>query len=215
MPRRLASAIVIFCATGCPPAETPAPKQAPPVAGEESAVTKQEAPPSEPPENAMGRVLAEAPLPLLAILGAEPAVAESHLGPPLGKGVTKKSCVRFLPERVFFTCAQAWQRYSDPTGNFTAIEVRYEDGRAGSIAFEGLKGDGEVEPRAALAKVGLELPGEPQVDNPAADVTRWSWFNAAARLRVHERQYRVEVSTVRGTWATAKVDVILNEPLTE
>lgn len=223
---RLSCALLLACvaiACGCPtdigdaaprsaPSGPAAPAPAPPVApnpGEASPAAP------APASAALGRVLPDAPLPIASILGAEPQVAETHLGEPLSKGGTKKTCVRFVPDRVFFECAAAWQRYADRTGMFGAIEVRYEDGRAASIAIEQLPGEGAFDPRGALRKVGLELPGEPQVSEPAPDVTLWSWFNAAARLLVHEQQYRVEVSSVRGLWQSAKVDVILNHPLSD
>jgi hypothetical protein len=209
--------LVLACA--CPTeggsaARTPAPLPAPAPAPAASPAEPAAAPVRE-PDAPLGRVRPDAPLPIASILGAEPQLAQTHLGDPVSKGGTKKTCVRFVPDRVFFECAFAWQRYADRTGMFGAIEVRYEDGRAASIAFEQLPGEGEFDPRGALVKVGLDLPGEPQVSQPAPNVELWSWFNAAARLRVHDRQYRVEVSAVDGEWAKAKVDIILNHPLTD
>ena len=46
-------------------------------------------------------------------------------------------------------------------------------------------------------------------------MTVWSWFNNAARLVVHDKQYRVEVSSVGGTWDSSKVEFFLNHPLTD
>lgn len=165
----------------------------------------------------LGKVLDGAPLPLVKILGQSPQVAEQHLGPPLpdSKGGVRDSCVRYLPERTWFRCKFAWQRYSDETGTFAAIHVTYEDGKVSGIAFEKIPGTGEFDPRQALRKVGLELPGEPKVENPEKDVTTWSWWNTTARLLVYERQYRVRVSTVKGSWETAKVEIILNDALSE
>jgi hypothetical protein len=216
MPRLALTLAGLAIACGCP---TEGPQQTPPPGSPAPAPVGAPAEPASGPagqaDAPRGRIRPDAPLPLASILGAEPQVAESHLGEPLSKGGAKKTCVRFVPERVFFECASAWQRYADRTGMFGAIEVRYEDGRATSIAFEQLPGEGAFDPRGALTKVGLELPGEPKVSEPAPNVTLWSWFNAAARLVVHDRQYRVEVSAVDGEWGKAKVDVICNHPLTE
>jgi hypothetical protein len=171
-------------------------------------------PPATPAAD-LGAVLDGAPLPFAEILGAAPPVAESYLGPSQGKGGIRKSCVRFVPERTFFSCGYAWQRYADKTGTFGIIEVLYEDGHAASIIFEGVPDGGEFSPDEALRRVGLRLPGPPTEADPAEGVKRWSWFNSAARLLIGGRQYRVEVSNIGGEWAKTRVDVILNDPLTE
>lgn len=226
IPSRIGGVLLSFAlllASACP-TEAPSPQAsapAPAVASPAPASAATPGPNAAPAESdadrgmPLGRILPDAPLPLAAMLGAEPQVVESNLGEPLTKGGTKKTCVRFVPDRVFFECAAAWQRYADRSGTFGAIGVRYEDGRAASIAFEELPGEGPFDPRVALREVGLELPGEPNQSEPAPGVTLWSWFNSAARLLVHDRQYRVEVSSVGGEWAKAKVEVILNHPLTE
>lgn len=165
----------------------------------------------------LGKVLDDAPLPLVKILGQTPQEAEQHLGPPLpdSKGGMRDSCVRYLPERTWFHCKFAWQRYSDRTGTFGAIHVTYEDGKVSGLSFEKIPGEGPFDPRQALRKVGLELPGEPKPENPEKGVTTWSWWNTAARLLIYERQYRVRVSAVNGTWESAKVEIILNDALSE
>lgn len=165
----------------------------------------------------LGKVLDTAPLPLVKMLGQSPPEAESHLGPPLpdSKGGMKNTCVRYLPEKTWFRCKHAWQRYSDKTKTFEVVHVIYEDGKVSAIAFEGIPGKGEFDPRQALRIVGLELPGEPKQESPQADVTVWSWWNSSARLLVHDRQYRARVSTVGGKWETAKVEIMLNDVLTE
>lgn len=165
----------------------------------------------------LGKVLDDAPLPLVKILGQSPQEAEKHLGPPLAdsKGGMRDSCVRYLPERTWFRCKFAWQRYSDRTGTFGAIHVTYEDGKVSGLSFEKIPGEGPFDPRQALREVGLELPGEPKPENPEKGVTTWSWWNTAARLLVYERQYRVRVSAVNGTWESAKVEIILNDALSE
>jgi hypothetical protein len=154
---------------------------------------------------------------LVSLLGQTPQQAEQHLGPPLpdSKGGMRESCVRHLPKRTWFRCKQAWQRYSDKTGTFGEIRVTYEDGKVAGVSFDRLPGEGPFDPKQALRKVGLELPGEPSVESPQDGVTTWSWWNAAARLVVYDRQYRVLVSAVDGTWERAKVDVILNDALSE
>lgn len=163
----------------------------------------------------LGKVLDGAPLPLVGLLGQAPADAEKHLGPPRpdSKGGMRETCVRYLPERTWFRCKFAWQRYTDRTGTFGTIHVTYEDGKVSGVAFEGIPGEGPFDPRAALRVVGLELPSEPKVESPEASVTTWSWWNDAARLVVYGRQYRVRVSSVNGTWASGKVEIILNDAL--
>jgi hypothetical protein len=164
----------------------------------------------------MGRIGA-GPLPLVEMLGAAPPDVEANLGEPFAKGMMRDTCVRFLPERTWFRCSYGWQRYRDETGTFTAVQVAYEDGAATAIALEGVpapEGAESFDPRLALVAVGIELPGEPDASSPAEDTQLWSWFNSAARLRIHGRQYRVEVSSVGGRWETSKVEVMLNDELT-
>ncbi|MCR9159831.1 MAG: hypothetical protein ACE37F_05740 [Nannocystaceae bacterium] len=67
---------------------------------------------------------------------------------------------------------------------------------------------------AALAHVGVTLVGEPKTSNPEENVALWTWFNSAARLLVHDKQYRVEVAAVDGKWESSKVEFFLNHPLT-
>jgi hypothetical protein len=166
-------------------------------------------------EEPLGSVLREAPLPIEQIIGFPAAQAESFLGAPTGKGGTRKSCVRHVPHRTWFHCEHAWQRYADKTGRFAAVSLEFEDGVVAAMAWEAVPGSGTFDPRVAARTVGLELPGEPSVHTPAADVTVWSYFNNATRLRIHGREYRVEVSTRLGAWEHSKVELILNDPLSE
>lgn len=149
------------------------------------------------------------------MLGKSPAEIQPRLGDPTGKGIARESCVRFLPERTWFECKYAMQRYVDPTSTYDAITVTYEDGVSTGLAFEGIPGEGDFDPKAALAHVGVTLVGEPKESTPADNVTLWSWFNNAARLVVHDQQYRVEVSSVGGTWESSKIEFFLNHPLTD
>lgn len=149
------------------------------------------------------------------MLGKTPADIQPRLGDPTGKGIARNSCVRFLPERTWFECKYAMQRYVDPTATYKAITVTYEDGVATGLAFEGVPGEGDFDAKAALAHVGVTLVGEPKESAPAENVALWSWFNNAARLVVHDKQYRVEVSSVGGTWDSSKVEFFLNHPLTD
>ena len=157
---------------------------------------------------------ADVKFPLATMLGKKPAEIQPHLGDPTGKGISRKSCVRFLPERTWFECDYAMQRYVDPTSTYAAITITYEDGVSTGIAFEGVPGEGEFDPNAALAHVGVELVGQPKESNPSENVKLWSWFNSAARMLVHGKQYRAEVSSVGGTWDTSRVEFFLNHPLT-
>ena len=119
------------------------------------------------------------------------------------------------PEKTWFKCKHTWQRYADKTGTAEAIEVTYEDGKAVSIAFVQLAGEGPFNPVQALKMIGVELPDPPKLSRPEANVKLWSWWNSAARLVIGGRQYRVEVSIVDDAWANSKVDIILNDTLNE
>lgn len=195
-----------------PAAATPTPAAKPAKAPEAKAV-----PDRHEDGKPLGKILASAPLPIAKILGQSPPDAETQLGPhmPDSKGGRREACVRYLPERTWFSCKFAWQRYSDATNTFGVVHLTYEDGKASGLAFENIPGEGDFDPRAALKVVGLELPGEPLVENPQPEVTIYNWWNARARLVIHERQYRVRVSTVSGKWDTAKVEIILNDPLSD
>lgn len=203
----------IVCALGVlacsqPAADKPAPAKAEP--------GKQEAAPRPEPSTTPATVREDVPLPLPSLLGQSVQVVQSRLGEPPGKGMARTSCVRFVPERVWFRCQYATQRYADPTGTFAGVAVEYEDGVATSLGFEGWKkGAGPVDPAPLLAAIGLELPEPPKVDMPADDVRRWAWFNDRARLKLGGLQYRVEMTVVGDDWARSKISVILNEPLTE
>jgi hypothetical protein len=160
-----------------------------------------------------GRVL-DGPLPIADMLGHTPAEVEAKLGDTLGKGSSRTSCVRYVPDRTWFKCAHARQRYADPNGKFTAIGMEFEDGKASAIAFDGfVAAEGAFTPEAALAIVGLELPGEPKVDEPEPGTKVWSWWNSSARLLVNGRQHRVQVSSVGDDWTRTKVEIVLNDPL--
>jgi hypothetical protein len=158
----------------------------------------------------------DGPMPIASLLGKPPTEVQPLLSEPLGKGMVRKSCVRFLPERTWFSCEFATQRYGDRSGAYGAIAVEYSDGVSTAIAFEAPKNaTGPFDARAALAYVGLELPGEPKVENPDADAVVYAWFNGSARLLIGGRQYRVVVSSVGADWARTKIEVILNDPLNE
>ncbi len=152
-------------------------------------------------------------LPLSSLLGQVPQDVEAMLGDPPGKGFTKDSCVRFAPKRIFFGCKFVSQTYADKTGTFGSVTVDYEDGLSARVAFTGLPGEGALTWQEALALVGLEIPRAPATRSPADGVTLWSWYNGAARLFIGGQQYRVEASVVGDDRSRAKVDVILNHPL--
>lgn len=152
-------------------------------------------------------------LPLGDMLGAAPQVVEGHLGPPKAKGGRRESCVRFVPDRVWFSCESVWQRYEDKNGTLSGVRVFYEDGVATAIGLESIPGQGPFDPRKALEIAGVHLPGEPTLQTPEASVRIWSWFNNQARLKVKGREYKVEVSVIGDDWHSAKVEVILNDRL--
>ncbi len=222
--------------TACPSPEQPAPQASPtptPASASASAkptpvepatppapsepATPPQAPvvPPPPPAGALATVTEAAPFPLPQMLGKAPTEIQPRLGEPTGKGMSRTSCLRYLPERTWFDCKYAWQRYEDPSGTYAAVAVGYEDGKSVSMSFEAIPGEGEFEPKAALAQLGVTLPGEPAITEPKEGVKVWSWFNSNARLLIHDQQYRVEVSAVDGKWEHSKVELLLNHPLSE
>lgn len=166
-------------------------------------------------EKKMGRVLPDAPIPLGEVLGKSPDDAEKVLGEPIETGSSRISCVRFLPDRIFFSCQQEARTYADHSGKVEGIKVEYEDGKAASVALTGLVGEGDFSPEQALTVAGLELPGEYRTIQPKPEVKVWDYWNGEARLLIDDKQYRVQVSTVNGEWPRSKVEVMINHPLTE
>ncbi len=152
-------------------------------------------------------------LPLTSLRRHAPQDVEAMLGDPPGKGFAKGSCVRFAPKRIFFECKFVSQTYADKTGTYGSVTVDYEDGLSSRVAFTGLPGAGPLTWEEALELVGLEIPRPPATRSPADGVTLWSWYNGAARLIIDGKQYRVEASVVGDDRTRAKVDVILNHPL--
>ncbi len=167
------------------------------------------------PAPTLAQVREDMPLALTKMLGRPVAEVQAQLGEALGKGMARESCVRFVPERVFFTCKYAQQSYADTTGNFAAIRVGYEDGVATEIAYDGWKGGtGVFTPEAVLAGIGLRLPEAGTPSSPADGVKLWSWFNSQARLKIDGKQHRVEVSITDDDWARSRVEVLQNDALT-
>lgn len=203
---RSLQAILLTLALGCG-AEAPA--------RDDAKKTPAPAPPTKGGEG-LATVRNDVPLPLTSFLGTPAKSAEALLLEPVEKGLTLGSCVRFVPDRVFFACQRARQRYGDKTGTFKAIRLEVEDGVVASIGYEGLlNGSGPVSPEPVLTAIGLSLAEAPKIDSPAKDVRRWSWFNNSARLRIDGKEYRVEFSVVKDDWSRSRLDVILNQPLTE
>ena len=167
------------------------------------------------PDQPMGKVADAAPIPIGALVGKSPEEVEKTLGEATEKTSSRISCVRFLPDRVFFSCEQELRRYEDKTGTATGIAVDYEDGVAASIALTGLVGEGDFSADAALALVGLELPGTARTANPKENVTVWDYWNGEARLVFGGKQYRVQVSAIDDEWQRSKVEILVNHPLTD
>ena len=224
---RVPLACVALLLTACPsdgaskkpPAEKPEAKADTKTATKTEPVAKPAGKPvarpsAKPDDGPTATVTEVTKFPLAQMLGKAPTEIQPRLGDATGKGLSRKSCLRFLPGRTWFECAYSFQRYVDPTSTYDAISVSYEDGVSTGLTFEGIPGEGAFDPKAALAHVGVTLVGEPKLSKPEENVELWSWFNAAARLRVHGRQYRVEVSSIEGKWETSKVEFILNDPLT-
>jgi hypothetical protein len=210
LPSALALGLAVMSAAcGDPGPSTPAKPASPPAAPVAAPA------PAPAPTATLAQLRDDVPLALTRLLGRPVAEVQAQLGDPLGKGMVRDSCVRYVPERVFFTCQYAQQRYADTTGNFEAVRVGYEDGVATEVAYDGWKhGSGAFTPEALLAGVGLVLPEAGTQTSPADGVKLWSWFNSQARLKIAERQHRVEVSITRDDWALSRVEVLLNDPLT-
>lgn len=166
----------------------------------------------------LGRVVATESIDLRKLANKTPAEVDAVLDAPTETGSDRISCVRFVPERVFFACEQQIRLYGHR--DFESIRVEFEDGRAATVALNGLPGVGDFDPKAALALVGLELPNEPVHDNPgfvagqAGDVVdRWEWGNARARLLIDGLEHRVRLTVINGEWRRAKLELINNNPL--
>jgi hypothetical protein len=170
---------------------------------------------------ALGQVKATPLINLNALVNKTPEQVEAVLGPPKDTGTDRISCVRFVPERVFFACEQEIRVYEHK--QFEQIRVEFEDGYAATVAISGLPGEGAFDPIAALASVGVTVPGEPSHDNPAvaiggdpADmVDRWEWGNSSARLRIDGLEHRIQLSVVNQEWRRSKLELINNHPLTD
>ena len=221
-PSRLRGVIWLLI-TACGGAPNQAPSSGkPPEKAPEAPATATPADPVKAPTNAptnapekLAETRDDVPLPLTKLLGQPVADVQAQLGEHTGKGMAKKSCVRFVPERKFFGCEYALQRYVDKTGNFTSIQVAYEDGVATAIAYDGWKhATGPFDAQALLSAIGLTLPEPGELTTPQPNVKLWRWFNQRARLRIHGKQHRVEVSVINDDWARSRVEVILNDPLT-
>ncbi len=189
----------------------PSTRHAAPVAADAAAP----APAPAKPTPTLATLRDDVPLPLTRLLGRPVAEVQAELGEHTGKGMQRKSCVRFLPERTFFTCDYATQTYADKTGNFATISVGYEDGVATEVGYTGWKhGGGEFKPEALLAAIGLTVPEPGTPSTPAEKVRLWTWFNSQARLLIAGQQHRVEVSIVEDDWARSRVEVLQNHTLT-
>lgn len=216
-PRRihLAWGLALVCACGGAPTTQAAPTKVEPAKAEAVKPAPGEPAKAAPAAAPLAAVRDDVPLPLAKLLGRPPQEVQAELGQHLTKGMARDTCVRFVPERTFFRCKFALQRYADRTDNFASVQVTYEDGVATGVAYQGWKkGAGPFTPEALLAAVGLTLPEPGKESSPAEGVKLWSWFNNRARLKIGERQYRVEVSARGDDWASSRVEVVLNDPLT-
>jgi hypothetical protein len=169
----------------------------------------------------LGQLSASEHIDLRQIVNKTAEEVDAVLGEPTATGSDRVSCVRFVPERVFFACEQDIRVYAHP--KFESIRVEFEDKHAAIVALAGLPGEGSFDPKLALAAVGLELPGEPRHDNPPLDgfggggsgdvVDRWEWGNSRARLLIDGLEHRVRLTVVNGEWGRAKLELINNNPL--
>lgn len=169
----------------------------------------------------LGRLVGSEHIDLRQIVNKTIDEVDAVLGKPTDTGSDRVSCVRFVPERVFFACTQDIRVYAHP--KLESLRVEFEDGRAAIVSLAGLPGAGSFDPKLALATVGLELPGEPHHDNPPLDslgggasgdvVDRWEWGNSRARLLIDGLEHRVRLTVVNGEWGRAKLELINNSPL--
>lgn len=148
---------------------------------------------------------------LEALLGGTPTAVDAQLGSARESTQRTSSCVRFVPERVFFECAHDFRLYDHP--RLDSVRVDFQDGVVGELSLSGLPGDGAVGPEAALALVGLSLPGVPRYGTPEPETEVWSWGNDGARLLVGGRQFRVRLSVIGQDWARSKLEFLDNSPL--
>ena len=189
---RVPLACVALLLTACPsdgssekpPAAKPAPTAEAKPAADTKPLVKPDTDPvakplPKPDDGPTATVTEDSKFPLPQMLGKAPAEIQPRLGDPTGKGMSRKSCLRFLPKRTWFECAYSFQRYVDPTSTYDAISVTYEDGISTGLAFEAIPGEGPFDPKAALAQLGVTLVGEPKLSKPEENVELWSWFNGA------------------------------------
>lgn len=170
----------------------------------------------------LGSVTKTEVIDLNAIVNKTPEEVEALLGANEGAGSDRISCVRFVPERVFFACKQELRVYKHP--EFEEIRVDFEDGLAAQVALIGLPGSGEFEPKAALGLVGVSVPGEARERSEAVSTNDgsaggnariWEWGNSSARLILGGQQQRVRLSIVEDDWARTKLELINNHPLND
>lgn len=179
-----------------------------------------DAPDAAAAEVEMGTIRPTDAIDLGALVNRSPDQVEAVLGPPAETGSDRISCVRFVPERVFFACEQEIRTYEHP--GFERVRIDFEDGKAAQVSIIGVPGSGAFDPVAALASVGVSLPDEPRTNtetltpvdgSPGGTATIWDWGNSSARLLVDGLQHRVRVSVVDGDWARSKIEIINNNPL--
>jgi hypothetical protein len=185
------------------------------VAGQAAPAASEKAAPAAKKVETLAQVREDVPLALPRLLGRTQAEFEAEFGAPTGKGMDRKSCARFVPERVFFACKYSLRAYNDRTGTFEELLVAYEDGVVTELTFDGLKsGSGPFDPQVLLGAIGLTLPEPGKQSTPASEVRLWSWFNSLARLRIAGKEYRVEVSVVAQDWSRARLTIYENDRLT-
>jgi hypothetical protein len=176
--------------------------------------------PAELPDGTkLGQLRTSEHIDLTLLVNKTPAEVDAVLGAPKDTGSDRVSCVRFVPQRVFFACTQEIRVYQHPP--FEQIRIEFEDGRSTNVGIAGLPGEGAFNLDAALASLGVVLPETPSHDNPGlalggdpSDVVdRWEWPNDRARLRVDGLEQRVRVSVVNSDYRRAKLEIINNNPL--
>ncbi|GEM_PF-2318143 len=184
-------------------------------AGENGSTQAAPTPASEP----TAQLLSNEIIDLSAVLTASPEEAEKLLGAAKEADTHESSCVRFLPERVFFKCEHDMRMYEHPKLGYLTID--YQDGAAAELAFVGPVSEVEFSLDAAMGFLGLVLPGEPRHSNPGANtgkrgdiVDLWDWGNSGARLAIDGHQFRVRISSLNLSWEGTKIEIIDNSPLT-
>jgi hypothetical protein len=165
------------------------------------------------PGKPLGKFVEGSKYPWKDVLFQSPEAVDAKLGTPTKTARVYETCYRATPYKVMFKCDGTQRDYQLESGE--RIEVTFEDGVATAMAIIALPGTGDFDPRVALERAGLDLPGEPLPSNPSEVTELWEWFNDQARLPFKKHEFRVQVSVVEKDWKRSKVEVLDNTALND